>query len=357
MKIEAVDLFCGVGGLTCGLRAAGVDVRAGYDIDTACAFPYEANNAAPFECKSVDQVSGEELAHWYSPGAVRLLAGCAPCQPFSTLANTRDETDEKKWGLLYEFARLVRELQPELVTMENVPRVANHAPYGEFVATLRELGYHVDARRVRCADYGIPQERRRFVLVASRLGAIRLPAPHGTAPITVRDAIGHLPALAAGETDPHDPLHKARSLTPLNLERIRASSPGGTWEDWPLALRAPCHRAQSGASFRSVYARMEWGAPAPTITTQSHNFGTGRLGHPTQDRAISLREAAILQSFPHDYRFVAEGQKIHFSSVGRMIGNAVPPKLGELVGKTFIDHIGALHEAGQCPTLLNSVSN
>lgn len=345
MKIEAVDLFCGVGGLTCGLRSAGVHVRAGYDIDPACAFPYEANNAAPFQLKSVDHVSGDELAQWYSPGAVRLLAGCAPCQPFSTLANTKDETDEKKWGLLYEFARLVRELMPELVTMENVPRVTNHAPYVEFIATLQELGYHIDARRVRCADYGIPQERRRFVLVASRLGQIKLPVPRKVTPLTVRDAIGHLPKLAAGETDQRDPLHKARRLTPVNLERIRASVPGGTWEDWPLALRAPCHRAKSGASFRSVYARMEWEAPAPTITTQSHNFGTGRFGHPEQDRAISLREAAILQSFPDHYHFVAEGGEIHFASVGRMIGNAVPPKLGELVGKAFIDHARALYEA------------
>lgn len=337
--IEAVDLFCGVGGLTCGLQQAGVAVRAGYDIDLACEYPYEANNNAKFVGKSITEISGKDLAKWYSPGAIRLLAGCAPCQPFSTLANTREEKNEKddKWGLLGEFGRLVRELLPELVTMENVPRVTNHAPYHGFVNTLKELGYHVDARRVRCADYGIPQERRRFVLVASRLGPISIPHPSGPTR-TVRDAIGHLPKLEAGQASNNDPLHKARSLTPINLQRIRTSLPGGTWHDWPEELRAPCHRVESGASYRSVYARMSWDCPAPTITTQCYNFGTGRFGHPEQDRGITLREAAILQSFPDNYKFVQDGKEVCFTPVGRMIGNAVPPKLGEMVGRVLNAH-------------------
>ncbi len=339
MKIEAVDLFCGVGGLTSGLRSAGVNVLAGYDIDPVCAYPYEENNGATFELKSVAELTGEEIAKWFTPGAIRLLAGCAPCQPFSTLANTVEEKDEAKWGLLGEFARLVRELQPELVTMENVPRVTNHAPYAQFIEALKDLNYEVDAKRVRCADYGIPQERRRFVLVASRLGPIKLRKPQPGEAKTVREAIGHLPKLASGETDKNDPLHKARNLTPINLKRIKASKPGGTWEDWPLELRAACHQAKTGASFRSVYARMSWDRPAPTMTTQCFNFGTGRFGHPDQDRAISLREAAILQSFPDDYKFVSPNNVAHFSAVGRMVGNAVPPRLGEVVGETFLAHI------------------
>lgn len=336
--IEAVDLFCGVGGLTYGLAQAGISVKAGYDIDPACQFPYEANNQAVFVRKSVAELSGEEVAGYWSPGAIRLLAGCAPCQPFSTMANCSTTRDEQKWGLLGEFARLVRETKPDLVTMENVPRVRNHSPYQEFIKALEEEGYHVSARSVRCADYGIPQERRRFVLVASRLGDLRLPPPSG-GEITVQDAIGDLPALSAGETDPNDPLHKARSLTPINLARLRASKPGGTWADWPEELRAPCHRVKTGASYKSVYARMVWDKPSPTITTQCFNFGTGRFGHPQQDRAISLREAAILQSFPRDYRFVPEGEAAHFARVGRLIGNAVPPRLGELVGETLVGHV------------------
>lgn len=361
MSIEAVDLFCGVGGLTCGLRSAGITVRAGYDIDPACAYPYEENNKAKFELKSVAELTGAEIAKWYSPGAIRLLAGCAPCQPFSTLANTVAEKDEAKWGLLGEFARLVRELQPELVTMENVPRVTNHAPYVEFIETLKSLSYDVDAKRVRCADYGIPQERRRFVLIASRLGPIKLRKPLPGEAKTVRDAIGHLPKLASGETDKSDSLHKARSLSPINLQRVRASKPGGTWEDWPVDLRAPCHQAESGASFRSVYARMSWDRPAPTMTTQCFNFGTGRFGHPEQDRAISLREAAILQSFPDDYKFVSPDVPVHFSTVGRMVGNAVPPGLGNVVGETLAEHVAGLekmnNEKGRAERSGTAVSN
>lgn len=342
-NIEAIDLFCGVGGLTRGLQDAGVRVHAGFDIDPACQFPYAHNNGATFVHKSVSELTAADINGWFTPGSVRLLAGCAPCQPFSTMANSATTRDEKKWGLLGEFARLVREVEPELVTMENVPRVTNHAPFKQFIATLEELGYAVDARRVRCADLGIPQERRRFVLVASRLGTPIQLHVETTQVATVRQAIGDLPALKAGETDPLDPMHKARSLTAINLERIRASRPGGTWQDWPEYLRAPCHQADSGASYKSVYARMTWDKPAPTMTTQCYNFGTGRFGHPEQDRAISLREAAILQSFPKTYKFVADDQTVQFSSVGRMIGNAVPPKLGYVVGLTFIRHLELLN--------------
>lgn len=340
--IEAIDLFCGVGGLTCGLRASGVKVVAGYDIDPACQYAFEENNRAKFVLQSVSEVTGEMLAEWFSPGAVRLLAGCAPCQPFSTLAHTADSRDETKWGLLTEFARLVRELRPELVTMENVPRVSNHAPFQVFTNTLVELGYHFDAKRVRCADYGIPQERRRFVLIASKLGPIDIPRPPKMQLRTVRDAIGHLTPLESGGADSSDMLHKARTLNATNLARIRASKPGGTWEDWPEELRAPCHRAKTGASFRSVYARMSWDKPAPTITTQSYNFGTGRFGHPDQDRGITLREAAIIQSFPEDYEFVRTAEEATFQAVGRMIGNAVPPRLGEVVGERFLQHINGI---------------
>ena len=337
-KIEAIDLFCGAGGLTCGLRAAGIKVLAGIDLDSACKFAFEENNGAQFIAADISTVKGKDLAKHYSNDAIRLLAGCAPCQPFSTLAQGKTDASDAKWGLLGEFARLVKELRPELVTMENVPGVTKHSPYDKFIAALIGLGYHVSAKQVKCADYGIPQVRRRFVLVASRLGPIDAPKPLGTT-VSVRDAISHLPAIGSGETDPKDPLHKARALTPINLKRIRKSKPGGTWMDWPEELRSPCHRTALGATYKSVYARMKWDLPSPTITTQASNFGTGRFGHPTQDRAISLREAAILQSFPDSYKFIPNGERAEFASVGRMIGNAVPPKLAEEIGRTFSRHI------------------
>ncbi|WP_082547946.1 DNA cytosine methyltransferase [Massilia sp. Root335] len=346
MRIEAVDLFCGVGGLSYGLKAAGIKVKAGYDIDANCEFPYEANVQAKFHKKNVELVNGKVISKHYSKakGTVRLLAGCAPCQPFSTLALGRDSSEDAKWSLLEHFARLIEETQPELVSMENVPRVTNHAPFDNFIATLRRNNYYFDWKRVRCADYGIPQERRRFVLVASKLGEIKIPSPTTKKPITVAEAIGHLPKLGAGETCTSDPLHKARSLTPINLKRIQASKPGGTWLDWPEELLSECHKADSGKSFKSVYARMKWSLPSPTITTQCYNFGTGRFGHPEQDRAITLREAAILQSFPDDYKFVSPDVPVTFAAVGRMIGNAVPPALGKLVGDIFKAHLKQLEK-------------
>ncbi|WP_261533795.1 DNA cytosine methyltransferase [Burkholderia multivorans] len=342
-KIEAVDLFCGVGGLSYGLASAGIKVVAGIDVDPACQYPYETNVKATFLCQNIRDVTGSDLGKLYSKGAVKLLAGCAPCQPFSTLAKGKKNKKDEKWGLLEEFGRLVEELAPELVTMENVPRVANHGPFKVFLATLKKHGYKYDWDRIKCADIGVPQTRSRFVLVASKIGDITLPVrkdPH----VSVKDAIGHLPPVKAGQSAGDDPLHKARALSALNLKRIRASRPGGTWEDWPLELRAPCHLKSNGKSFRSVYARMSWELPAPTITTQAHNFGTGRFGHPKQDRALTLREAAILQSFPDGYEFVPPEVDPSFSVVGRLIGNAVPPKLGEHVGQVLARHIATLYK-------------
>lgn len=338
--IESVDLFCGVGGLTAGLRLAGIRVRAGYDIDNTCKYAFEQNNDAIFNHKDVANVTGEEIARWYSRGTIRLLAGCAPCQPFSTYSQGRDVRKDKKWPLLYQFARLIQEVRPELVTMENVPDVTKHEVYNDFVSELEKLGYYIWAERVSCDKYGLPQRRKRHVLLASQLGPIRMIEPtHEGDPPTVDETIGLLPAVAAGESDPSDPLHRAASLSDLNLARIRASTPGGTWRDWPEALRASCHRKSSGKTYPSVYGRMKGDEPSPTITTLCYGFGNGRFGHPVQDRAITLREAALLQSFPRDYVFVPPGAPLHFKTIGRMIGNAVPVRLGEAIGLSLVNHV------------------
>src|SRR5207245_2934938 len=207
--------------------------------------------------------------------------------------------------------------------------------FRSFINTLRKVGYEVDAGSVYCPPLGIPQHRRRLVLVASLLGPVKVPI--GTLPPkayrTVRDAIASLPNLAAGTSDPRDRLHRARSVNKKNLHRLRASRAGGSWRDWPEKLRAPCHLRKTGASYGSVYARMAWDEPSPTITTQAYNFGTGRFGHPEQDRSITLREAALLQTFPHRYRFVKPREQVFFLRVGRLIGNAVPPRLAFFIGK------------------------
>lgn len=340
MAIQAVDLFCGVGGLTAGMRRAGILVKAGFDIESSCKFPFEHNNESAFFCQDVSSVSGSELASLYDPGSIRLLAGCAPCQPFSSYNYGRDTTTDKKWPLLNEFARLITEVQPELVTMENVPDVVKHDVYHDFVATLQRLDYHVSAGTVRCVDYGLPQNRKRHVLLASRLGDIAIIAPtHRDRHRTVRDAIGRLPAVESGHANKRDPLHVASRLNELNMRRIRASKPGGTWRDWPVALRADCHIRKSGKTYPGVYGRMSWDQPSPTMTTLCYGFGNGRFGHPEQDRAITLREAAVLQGFPRHYQFTSTDEKIEFRKVGRMIGNAVPVRLGEIIGRSFVRHL------------------
>jgi len=331
-----VDLFCGLGGLTHGLSKGGVHVVAGIDIDPQCRFPYEQNNSAEFIERDIRDVSGDTLRDLWGGRTYTLLAGCAPCQPFSTYSRKgRGTREDKKWDLVADFGRLVNEAQPDFVTMENVPQLLDHAVFAEFHSSLN--GYQVWQQIIECAQYGVPQTRKRLVLLASRLGPITLvpPSPNDKK-ATVRAAISHLPRVAAGRCDPKDQLHVASSLSELNLRRIRASKPGGTWRDWEPNLVARCHQRRSGNTYPSVYGRMEWDAPAPTITTQCFGYGNGRFGHPQQDRAITLREAAILQTFPDSYRFLPDGARACFYVLGRLIGNAVPVRLGEVVAESLI---------------------
>jgi DNA (cytosine-5)-methyltransferase 1 len=233
--------------------------------------------------------------------------------------------------------------------MENVPGLAKQQVWAEFIAALRDVGYKVSWCEVACEEYQIPQSRRRLVLLASLLGPIELHASETRLKLTVKDAIGGLPEIAAGEASPDDRLHASAGLAPTNLKRIRASRPGGTWRDWPEDLRAPCHRKRSGKTYPSVYGRMEWNKPAPTMTTQCYGFGNGRFGHPEQDRAISLREAAIIQSFPTEYSFLADDAAVSFGRLGTLIGNAVPPKLGEAIGRSILAHIKAVRSGDPAP--------
>jgi DNA (cytosine-5)-methyltransferase 1 len=223
--------------------------------------------------------------------------------------------------------------------MENVPQLQRHSVFTEFVESLKKLGYHVSYSVVFCPDYGVPQHRQRLVLFASKFGPIGIIKPTRKKHPTVKTAIGRLPPLKAGEIDDDDPLHRCSSLSELNLRRIRTSKPGGTWRDWNSSLVAACHKKRKGRSYPGVYGRMEWDFPSPTITTQFFGFGNGRFGHPKQDRALSMREGAILQSFPRDYAFMKPGSEFSTKAIGQLIGNAVPVKLGRAVGKTIRQHI------------------
>ncbi len=343
--IATVDLFCGVGGLTCGLIQAGLPVVAGYDIDETCRYAYEKNNNGAKFCKrSVSEITGEELVKQFDNAKFRILVGCAPCQPFSKYTQ-KIKTKSDRWGLLYEFARIIREVQPHVISMENVPELARHAVFRDFLDSLKHEGYFfsrkVESQLVYCPDYGIPQMRRRLVVLASKFSLIDLLPPTHTPHeyATVSDAIHDTAPLKAGETDSKDPLHRCSHLSPLNLKRIQHSRPGGTWRDWPEALVAECHRSHTGETYPSVYGRMSWDEPAPTMTTQFFGYGNGRFGHPSQDRAISLREGAILQTFPKTYQFLESEKDFSFKKIGRMIGNAVPVRLGAIIGKSILAHI------------------
>ncbi len=341
---KAVDLFCGVGGLTRGLSDSGIEVVAGYDLDATCKYAYEANNNAKFIQKDIKEMTGEDFAQYFKKNEPKILVGCAPCQPFSThtLKLKKNEGfQHKKWGMLYEFGRLVDEAEPDIISMENVPNLINTEVYTDFETKLKSKGYFVKSKIVYCPDYGIPQSRRRLVLLASKHGEISLiePTYNKEEYVTVEEAIGHLPAIKAGGFDSNDPLHRSSAMNDLNLKRIRASKPGGTWKDWPEELRAKCHLKEGGQTYTAVYARMKWDNVSPTITTQYNSFGTGRYGHPEQDRALSLREGAILQTFPDDYSFCADGEKVVIKNIARHVGNAVPVKLGEVIGISIQRHL------------------
>jgi DNA (cytosine-5)-methyltransferase 1 len=273
---------------------------------------------------------------------MRILVGCAPCQPFSSYTRGKKERKLHKWGLLSAFARIIREADPDIVSMENVPQLEKELIFRRFVANLRSPGYSVTYSKVNCWTYGVPQKRTRLVLFASKLGEIDLvPPTHLRRRRTVRQAIGRLERIRAGAVSSKDSLHRASGLSPKNLRRIRESNPGGTWRDWSGNLVADCHRTDTGKSYPGVYGRMSWDEPGPTITTQCHGYGNGRFGHPEQNRAISLREAALLQTFPRRYRFIAPRDPITFDHLGRLIGNAVPVRLGRIIGRSILRHLEA----------------
>jgi DNA (cytosine-5)-methyltransferase 1 len=336
-----IDLFCGAGGLSHGFRLEGFDVAAGIDFDSKCRYPFEKNNDAPFLLKDVAEIDADDLASRFIPDLPRILVGCAPCQPFSKYSQGRQDG---RWQLLEHFSRLICEVKPDVVSMENVPRLQkfiDSSVFNAFIRTLRNNDYFVDWKIAYCPDYGIPQSRSRLVLIASRFGPPGVPeATHDAASYpTVRDAIGDLPPIDAGGADDNDPLHRCSELSANNVKRMMASRPGGSWRDWDDDLITPCHRKETGRGYSSVYGRMNWAEPAPTITTQFFGFGNGRFGHPEQDRAISLREGALIQTFPRDYAFVPEGRKVEIKTLGRLIGNAVPVGLARAIARRIRAHL------------------
>lgn len=346
----AVDLFCGVGGLTHGFVRAGITVAAGVDSDESCRYGYERNNKpARFVHKDVSRLRADELQKLYPANSLRILIGCAPCRPFSLYTRRKEQNQE--YTLLRSFIRLIRDTSPDIVSMENVPQLRKYPIYSEFLKALEKASYFVWEDLVYCPSYGIPQRRTRLVLLASKLGPISLIPPthdEDNHP-TVRDAIAHLPRLKSGGISATDPLHRCHDLSDINLARIKVTPKGGGWKDWPDELKLECHKKKSGESYGSVYGRMVWDEPAPTMTTQCCGLGNGRFGHPTQHRAISLREAALFQSFPMKYKFFPKGELPSMGVLERHIGNAVPPKLGRIVAISISRHLEKYRESCKTP--------
>jgi DNA (cytosine-5)-methyltransferase 1 len=340
-RIGVVDFFSGCGGTSAGLRAAGMDILAGIDIDPDAALTFSQNfpEAKTF-CRDIAKIRTSTLKRVVGARRPLLFSACAPCQPFSKQRRDRSATDERS-PLLLEFVRFVKYFKPTYIFVENVPGLqspsSGSGPFPLFVEKVTRLGYKLDIRIVESCAYGVPQRRRRLIIFGALRSSISIPdATHGPGSATgysvVWDWIGNLPAIRAGETHPTVPNHRAASLSPKNLVRIRATPEGGGREHWPADLRLKCHDNEY-RGHTDVYGRMRRNMLASALTTRCISLSNGRFGHPTQDRAISVREAACLQTFPPNFTFAGS-----LNSMARQIGNAVPVVLAKTLGDAFRKH-------------------
>ena len=335
--MRAIDFFCGGGGMTHGLLAAGIRVLAGIDVCPDYQKTYEENNKNLFIAKSISDVSEDDILKLipdiYTANDI-LFAGCAPCQPFSKQRNSPEEHKDR--SLLIEFGNIVAKFRPAYVIVENVPGIKGKGidVFNQFLKILDENGYHYRHSVLNARDFGVPQNRKRLVLIASRVTEVVLPDPifdgQENPYRTVADAIAAYPEIQAGQEHNNIPNHKATTLSQLNLKRIRATvHDGGSRTDWPEELVLKCHKTKK-SGHTDVYGRMAWNSVAPTLTSKCCSLSNGRYGHPEQDRAISFREAAALQSFPDSYIFYGKSDSI----IARQIGNAVPVLLAKAIGET-----------------------
>ncbi|WIV11086.1 DNA cytosine methyltransferase [Proteiniborus sp. MB09-C3] len=352
----AIDLFSGAGGLSCGLIDSGIEVKTAVEIWNIAASTYRKNLKGSVIEKDIKNVKGKEILNniGLRKGQLFLLAGCPPCQGFSSQQrNKKGEKDERNL-LVFEFARLVYELRPLFILMENVPGMKKESKiFKKVVKELREYGYEIIYDTLNAADYGVPQIRKRLVLHGVRLDIykkmikkkIELEFPEKTHTSsknlvnndkleswkTVRQTISDLPKLDAGSINDNIPNHFSAGLSKINLERIKwIRNHGGSRNSLPEELQLNCHKKKA-VGYGDVYGIMDWDKPAPTLTGGCLSYSKGRFGHPEQDRAISAREAARLQCF--DDKFVFEGNK---TEISLQIGNAVPVNLAKASGDYFI---------------------
>lgn len=335
--LKVVDFFCSIGGVSLGFKQAGLEVLGGVDIDQSCQETYEKNIGAKFLKEDVSELNFKKVGKTFGIRRNQrnlIFVGCSPCQYYSNIKT--DKTKSQKTRLLLaDFQEFVAYFKPGYIFVENVPGLDHKegSPLAKFKKFLIENGYVFDDDVLNAKYFGVPQNRRRYVLIASRIKKqIKLPEPNRKDIKTVRQAIGDykkFPPINHGTMDKTPFVHSAARLAPINLDRIRETPHnGGSRKQWrKQALQPDCYNDHDGHT--DVYGRMAWGRPSPTITTRFVSYSNGRYGHPEQDRALSLREGATLQSFPEDFIFYSNSQGI----IARMIGNAVPPKLAESIAK------------------------
>lgn len=341
MSVDVFDFFSGCGGTSSGFLQAGFEIKMGLDIDPDAAESFKLNFPnAKFITSDIRSIDVNAISDIIGKRPKPILfSGCAPCQPFSK-QNRHSSNSDARLNLLSEFGRFVSSWMPDYVFIENVPGMQKNAAksktFQSFLRLLENNGYAYDTKLVEAQWYGVPQKRTRLVLLAALNGSIHLPerthGVNGNRYSTVLEWIHGLPSLKGGETDPMDKDHFAMKLSELNLMRIRATPEGGGRECWPEHLILDCHKGYTGHT--DVYGRLSWAKPAVGLTTKCISYSNGRFGHPSEDRALSLREAACLQTFPRDFRFFGSKQ-----SRARQVGNAVPPLMAKCVGLQILRHL------------------
>ena len=340
-QLKAIDFFSGAGGLTCGLMASGIKVLAGVDNDGSCKTTFEKNNKGSiFLERDITKYSVTDLERDLKikkNDDNLIFAGCAPCQ-FWSIIRTSKEKSKKTKNLILDFQRFVEYFMPGFVLVENVPGISSKkdSPMGKFILSLESLGYNISHDITDMSLYGIPQKRKRFTLLASRVSTISLPQPTNKQK-TVRDVLGTkngFRKIKAGTNDVSVFRHTSASLSDKNIERLQMTDKnGGDRSRWQNKKGYQLECYSSGEKkFYDTYGRMWWDKPSPTITTKFFSISNGRFAHPEENRAISLREGATLQTFPKNYEFVGTS----VASIAKMIGNAVPPEFAKIIGKQII---------------------
>lgn len=343
-RLKVVDFFCGAGGMSLGLHQAGVTVLGGVDNDAGCRATYEKNIlGAKFVKHDISTLRAPDLGKRFGLNVndpSLIFAGCSPCQFWSKIRTDKTKSERTAF-LLRQFQKFIRYFRPGFVIIENVPGLhtrKHQSILPGFIRFLEHHGYAWQDGIINANHYGVPQNRMRYLLTATRLSpTIQMPKPESDQPLTVNKFLGTsngFQKITAGHRDETDFQHTASSLSPLNKRRIKLTKQSGggraAWKD-DEELQIPAYHGRDDI-FRDVYARMYWDRPAPTITTRFNSFSNGRFGHPEEDRAISIREGATLQTFPKDFVFYGT----NLTSVARQIGNAVPPELARRIGQHLI---------------------